>query len=89
MESLTEGRVVHYVLSGRESERWAREHRPAIVTKVCREESNPPRSDCADLAVYSDAGIDWRNDVPPMVWITCALFDKLGVPGTWHWIEKA
>ena len=83
MEGLTEGRMVHYVLSYGPS---AGEHRPAIIVKVWNQETGT-----VNLAVFMDGSNDTSPPPWGMVdWQTSRLPDLIEKrPGTWHWIEKA
>lgn len=85
MEGLTEGRIVHYVLSNGE-------HRAAIVVRVF--EPGKPLG-LANLIVFSDGSND-RGAVfgnvseQGLFWATSAHYDPEGTTHhTWHWIEKA
>lgn len=85
MEGLTEGRIVHYVLTNGK-------HRPAIVVRVF--ESGRPQG-LANLIVFSDgsndAGVVSGNvSEQGLFWATSAHYDPAGtVHHTWHWIERA
>lgn len=82
MDGLTEGRIVHYVMTNGE-------HRAAIVVKVWSKESG-----VSNLTVFTD----WTNDMKtsdgsPLqsgdMWETSVLYSEEPKPGTWHWIERA
>lgn len=83
MDGLTEGRIVHYVMT-------TGEHRPAIVVKVWNKESG-----VVNLNVFTDWGNDMKSsDGSPLksgdIWATSVLPDEVEkIIGTWHWIEKA
>lgn len=85
MEGLTEGKIVHYVLSNGE-------HRAAIVVRVF--ESGKPHG-LANLIVFSDGANDARDvsgnvSEQGLFWATSAHYDPAGTEHhTWHWIEKA
>lgn len=91
MDGLTEGRMVHYVLSTSDPspvrpQRNVGEHRPAIITKVW----GPTGT--VNLQVITDSDEQqYSNDQrPPLMWKTSVAFDETEKkPGTWHWIEKA
>lgn len=88
MDGLTEGRIVHYVLSNGE-------HRPAIVVKVW---GSAACDGYINLQVFTDGA----NDIDAMLsdadetnirsgicWITSVCYDENKANHTWHWIEKA
>lgn len=88
MEGLTEGRIVHYVLSNGQ-------HRPAIVV---RDWSNPalPGSDGrVNLMVFVDGtndsgAVSGKACEQGLFWATSAHYDPAGTEHhTWHWPEKA
>lgn len=85
MQGVTEGRIVHYVLSkdrGDVAESSHGQHRPAIIVRTfdgLREQGT------VNLQVFCDGG----NDGSAMLWKTSVLHDPDGAPGTWHWIERA
>ena len=89
MEGLTEGRIVHYVLSNGE-------HRPAIVV---RDWSNSTLGSYPDGTVNLQVFTDGSNDKGAvhgnvseqgLLWATSVHHDPAGdVHHTWHWIEKA
>lgn len=79
MEGLTEGRIVHYVL---QDGRSRGEHRPAIIVKVWSQED----ASC-NLLVFTDKTNDGYDD--PVQWVTSRCYEASGIPGSWHWIEKA
>lgn len=96
MDGLTEGRMVHYVLSNGQ-------HRPAIVVKVWKvtEQGGVPRATengLVNLTVF----VDGRNDILPsentfdpknpdilLLRVTSVLYSEEPKLNTWHWIEKA
>jgi hypothetical protein len=86
MEGLTEGRMVHYVLS-------SGKHRPAIVTKVWRLTdsggSEPilkvPENGMSNMMVFCDPGDDGSGPQ----YSTSVIYSENPMPNTWHWIEKA
>lgn len=94
MEGLTEGRIVHFVLSNGE-------HRPAIVVNNWGSEKNfdgawayPEEDGYVNLQVFIDGSNDndvYPVSVPPnhMVWETSIKYSAEPEPRTWHWIEKA
>jgi len=88
MEGLTEGRIVHFVLS-------SGEHRPAIVVKNWRGEWGYAEEDgFVNLQVFVDGSNDntvYPVSTPPsyMVWETSIKYSAEPEPRTWHWIEKA
>lgn len=88
MDGLTEGRMVHYVLTLSDSSLHAGEHRPAVVVKVWS----------TDGPVNLQVLYDGANDIPystaasapsGLLWRTSVPYDPDGKVGTWHWIEKA
>ena len=81
LDGLTEGRIVHYVLS--EGPRQD-EHRPAIIVRVC---DTTQGTGMCNLQVFNDG----NNDVQPGAahWVGSAYYDENKTPGTWHWVEKA
>lgn len=94
---LTEGRLVHYVLTEGPSKG---QHRPALVVKVWREgeASYPPHDGTVQLAVFMDGTNDYAyttKDIDPLYgqmiqWKTSVLFDdKTFAPGTWHGVEAS
>jgi hypothetical protein len=91
MEGLTEGRMVHYVLSEWDESTTVKpapnqgEHRPAVVVKVWG------ASGTSNLQVFTDSDPKQQtNDCrPPLMWKTSVVYDETGKPGTWHWIERA
>lgn len=76
MEGLTEGRIVHYVLSNGE-------RRPAIVVKVWS-----PSMGTANLCVFMDGHNDSKDGAMTR-WVTSAMYSEDPKPDTWHWIERA
>jgi len=83
MEGLTEGRIVHYVLS---EGRNKGEHRPAIVVRVWRLDGAPPDNGCCQLQVFTDESND---ELPAVMWVTSCVYDAEAAGRSWHWIEKA
>lgn len=85
MEGLTEGHIVHYVLSNGE-------HRAAIVVRVF--EPYGKEAGLANLIVFSDGSNDKSvvsGEVSPqgLFWATSAHYDPEGTKHhTWHWLEK-
>lgn len=77
MEGLTEGRIVHYVVS-------SGEHRPAIVTRVWNKTSG-----MATLNVFADQPNDTWAKGENVVCVTSVDYSEEHKPCTWHWIEKA
>jgi hypothetical protein len=79
MKGLTEGRMVHYVLSNGE-------HRPAVIVKVWDQETG-----MVNLQVILDGTNDRAviDTSKPMAWETSRLFSAEPKPLTWHWIEQA
>lgn len=86
MEGLTEGRIVHYVLSNGE-------HRAAIVVRVFGQYGK--ETGLANLLVFSDGANDkgvvsGNVSEQGVFWATSAHYDPEGTKHhTWHWIEKA
>jgi hypothetical protein len=88
MEGLTEGRIVHYVLSEGVNKG---QHRPAIVVRVWRVTQDdgtqkPPENGCCQLQVFTDESND---GLPAVMWVTSCTHDAEASPRSWHWIEKA
>lgn len=74
---LTEGRIVHYVLS-------PEKHRPAIITNVLDNARG-----CVNLCVFMDGEMDgFAKDNCPQ-WIEGVHLNESYTTDTWHWIEKA
>lgn len=91
MQGLTEGRMVHYVLSlDREYIPVHKhgEHRPAVVVKVWRDSQGYPQ-DTVQLQVFVDGENDGFSNIQAAMWKTSVPYDPEGKPGTWHWIERA
>lgn len=87
MESLTEGRIVHFVLP---DGRHAGEHRPAIVVKVWRQgDGTPPANGYSNLVVFMDGTNDGASLGGCINWQTSIEYSAESKPRTWHWIEKA
>lgn len=88
MEGLTEGRIVHYVLSNGQ-------HRPAIVVRNWSDPALPGSDGRVNLIVFADgtndAGVVSGNvSDQGLFWATSAHYDPEGTKHhTWHWIEKA
>ena len=83
MDGLTEGRIVHYVMSEGNS---VGQHRPAIVVNAWGGSPNEGR---VNLCVFSDFGNDGKQFNNGPFWATSAAYSEDPQPGTWHWIEKA
>lgn len=88
MEGLTEGRIVHYVLSNMQ-------HRPAIVVRNWSNPDIPGSEGMVNLIVFADGPND-RGAIygvaseQGIFWATSAHYDSAGKEHhTWHWIEKA
>lgn len=89
MEGLTEGSMVHYVLTGGRSEG---QHRPAIVVRDWVHAAPSDRDGVVNLQVFTDAVNDYRvGEVGStgLMWATSVQYSEAKEPGTWHWIEKA
>lgn len=92
MESLIEGRIVHYVLPDGRS---AGQVRPAIVVRVWRgADGKAQENGICQLCVF----VDGNNDVfsekavqPPQMtqWHSSITYDESGALGTWHWPPRA
>lgn len=84
MEGVTEGRIVHYVLSNGD-------HRAAIIARVF---AGGEMTGVVNLYVF----LDGENDkhvphgaeyAPGIVWATSAHYDEAGdKEHTWHWPER-
>ncbi len=87
MQGLTEGRIVHFVLS---EGRNKGEHRPAIIVKVW----DVHRVDgMIQLQVFTDGSNDFLGQGRdgnwfPLLWKTSVHYSEEMEPGTWHWPEK-
>jgi hypothetical protein len=88
MEGLTEGKIVHFVMS-------SGEHRPAIIVRVWRDLSGVPEG-YSNLIVFVDGSNDVKRvlaepfaDPVTTVWETSIHYSEGKEPRTWHWIEKA
>lgn len=80
MEGLTEGRIVHYVMSDGA-------HRPAIVVHVDKFGGD---KGIVNLQVFTDGPYDEDNEGNGTIWKPGVHFDDQGkAPNTWHWIERA
>jgi|SRR5215213_3998078 len=96
MDGLTEGRIVHYVLAGKEpflQNDTRGQHRPALVVNAQAEWAK--RKMC-NLIVFLDGyedlvigGLDDgtpQNGMPSMViWVPRVQYSSVAEPGTWHW----
>lgn len=88
MEGLTEGRIVHYVLSNGQ-------HRPAIVVRNWSNPDIPSSEGRVNLIVFADGSndkgtISGNVSEQGLFWATSAHYDPAGNKHhTWHWIEKA
>lgn len=84
MEGLTEGRIVHYVVSERDlASRAAGEHCPAMVVRVFDKTNG-----LANLLVFLDGSNSGVVNAHTM-WVTSRHYSESPAPSTWHWIEKA
>ncbi len=91
LSGLSEGRIVHYVLS--ETDAPANKphligaHRPAIVVNAW---AHLGREDgYSNLLVFLDGTNDAVGVAPSYIlWATSRVNDETGKPGTWHWPEK-
>lgn len=78
ISGLTEGRIVHYVMSNDA-------HRPAIIVQVWDYEYGT-----VNLQVFTDGNNDGYLGDNGLYRVTSAIFDETNkYVGTWHWIEKA
>ena len=77
---LTEGRIVHYVLSNSQ-------HRAALIVRNWQEPSGS-----VNLYVFLDGRNDSHNDgrlfMMGVLWATSVPYDGDGKVGTWHWPER-
>lgn len=85
ISALTEGRIVHYVLSNGQ-------HRPAIVVKNWSNPTLPGSEGMVNLIVFADGANDRNvisgNSDQGIFWATSAHYDPNGTKHhTWHWIE--
>ncbi len=100
MQGLTEGRVVHYVLSEGRNEG---QHRSAIVVRNWSNSDIPGSDGMVNLMVFTDGYNDGLETVfsseqdktitmrciDLVVWRTSVHYSETKEPGTWHWIEAA
>lgn len=87
MEGLSEGRIVHYVLSNGE-------HRPAIVVRNWSNPEIPGSDGMVNLIVFSDGSNDsgavsGNVSEQGLFWATSAHYGSEGTEHhTWHWPER-
>jgi hypothetical protein len=86
LPGLTEGRIVHYVLSDGRSKG---QHRPAIVVQDWKQENGS-----VNLQVFTDGSNDYLGKGQDgtwcfTLWKTSVHYSEEPKPGTWHWPEKA
>jgi hypothetical protein len=87
MQGLTEGRIVHYVLSNGQ-------HRPAIVVRNWSDPALPGSDGRVNLTVFADGSNDagvvgGSSSVQGLFWATSVHHDPEGTKHhTWHWIEQ-
>ncbi len=96
MEGLISGRVVHYVMTGKENglmPHVSGQHRAATVVRCWGDE---PREGYVNLVVHVDGYNDLiqTDDVSvsaliPQVWVTGVFHDEGEAPGTWHWPDRS
>lgn len=103
MEGLTEGRIVHFVLPGRDADgrmgqlaltlkpEAAGKHRPGIVTDRTGDSELAPGGGegLANLTVFLDGMDGLKVWATPTAWIGSVPYSENHEPGTWHWIERA
>lgn len=88
MESLIEGRIVHYVLQNGQ-------HRPAIVVRNWSDPALPGSDGRVNLIVFADGtndagAVGGAYSSQGLFWATSAHYDPVGDKHhTWHWIELA
>ncbi len=87
MDSITVGRIVHFVLMNGE-------HRPAIVVNAW------PNLEAANITVFADGPNDATKfpltaqastpgNAPPLYWVPSVTHDEDEKhAGTWHWPER-
>jgi hypothetical protein len=94
MQSLLEGRIVHYVMPNGQ-------HCPAIVVRVWHfssglsnlqvftDGSNSLPSTPEEQQKFKDFGMPLEEVRHGHIWKTSISFSEEPKPGTWHWPEKA
>lgn len=86
MDGVTEGRIVHYVLSEGNS---IGEHRAAIIVNAWADLPQYQSDGRVNLHVFPDFGNDGEAFNSGDYWATSVVNDEeTKAPGTWHWIEK-
>lgn len=97
MEGLTEGRIVHYVLTNADVASIGNAR--AASGKLNRGNS-AALGDHVPMIIVKVWSNEFGKDNPGVngqcfldgndqLWVTSAKFDASGEDGTWHWIEKA
>lgn len=95
MEGFTEGRMVHYVMTGNEPSVLGHvkgQHRAAVVVRVF---DSGHAEGTANLCVFVDGINDMASESQKPdnlyggMWRTSTLYSEGMEPGTWHWIERA
>jgi hypothetical protein len=87
MQGLTEGRIVHYVLSENDvPSSNAGAHRPAIVVQDWDRATGSDNGN-ANLVVFLDGSNDGVLSHLTL-WATSRHYSEDPQPGTWHWPEK-
>lgn len=105
MKGLTEGRIVHYVLSALDAGEINRRRVHGFITDqwpagAQAHVGNPVSAGehCPMMVVkvwdFRPEGNGCCNgqvilDGSDSLWVTSRLFDQDAMPGTWHWIEAA
>lgn len=83
MQSLTEGRIVRYVLSEADCTKCPDsigQNRPAIIVRV----ADKARAS-VNLTVFVDGVAESQYESRDTIRRTGVSFDEKGQPGTWHW----
>lgn len=87
LTGITEGRIVHYVLSEFDTKLHSAigRHCAAIIVRFWGDKN----SGCSNLMVF----VDGSNDQPGQMldhpyWATSKYYSEDMEPGTWHWPEK-
>ena len=86
MDGLTEGRIVHYVLTNGA-------HRPAIVVNARRDVNGPAElaAGYVNLIVLLDGPEDPAREMivhGHLGWAGYVSYSETPAPRTWHWIEN-
>lgn len=86
MQSLTPGRIVHYVLP--ERFRNGGQIRAAMVVRVWNQLNHAEAPGMANLTVFLDGDNDQDVAGGDDLWAGSVIHDPDGAPGTWHWPQR-